>query len=83
MVVQIFVQNCLLCLLERAPGLLVLSAYTVDRGHSGDAIRDGNPSGSPSQKKESLGSGHSRVDLVFEPRSRRSLRLRPGEGSCF
>lgn len=81
--VHIFVQNRLLCLFERAPGLLVLSACTVDRGHSGDAIRDGNPSGSLSQKKESLGSGHSRVDLVFEPQSRRSLRLRPGEGSCF
>ena len=81
--VHIFVQNRLLFLFERAPGLLVLSACTVDRGHSGDAIRDGNPSGSPSQKKESLDSGHSRVDLVFEPRSRRSLRLRPGEGSCF
>ena len=52
----------------------------MDRGHSGDAIRDGNLSGIRSQKLESLGNVHTRVDLVFEPRSRRSLRLPPGEG---
>ena len=46
----ICVQSCLRCLFERAPGLLVQSACTVDRGHSGDGIRDGNPSDIRSQK---------------------------------
>ena len=61
------------------PRLPALSARTVDRGHSGDVRRGGNPEGSRWQKVERWSSGHSRVGHVYELQIRQSLGLRPDD----